>query len=47
MFSPQDKLNNNKQDEKEMATLVVIYPAFSAAAFIGPEHVVFADNVFI
>ena len=32
MFSPQDKLNNNKQDEKEMATLVVINPAFSAAA---------------
>ena len=39
-FSHQDKTNINKMQDKEVATLVVINPAFSAAAFIGPYHVV-------
>ena len=39
---------NAKNEMSHLYTaLVVIYPAFSAAAFIGPEHVVFADIVFI
>ena len=41
MISHLDKIKINKQvDEEEKATLVVINPAFSAAAFIGPYHVV-------